>query len=118
MSQDPVERNNSLQIVRAGIDTYQEPVIYMREDCHVCRSEGFEALSRIEVTVGERSVIATLNVVSDGWLLPHQAGLSEAAWEHLTPVSGSIATVRHPDPVGSMKHVRTRIYGGRLSRSA
>ena len=111
------DRNNLLQVVRAGIDTYQEPVVYMREDCHVCRSEGYEAQARIEVTVGDRSVIATLNVVSDGWLLANQAGLSEAAWERLNPAPGAFASTSHPDPVGSMKHVRARIYGGRLSRS-
>lgn len=111
------DKNNLLQVVRAGIDTYQEPVVYMREDCHVCRSEGFEAQARIEVTVGDRSIIATLNVVSDGWLLSNQAGLSEAAWERLKPAQGAVAVMSHPEPVGSMKHIRTRIYGGRLSRS-
>jgi thymidine phosphorylase len=30
-----------------GIETYQGPVIYMRSDCAVCRSEGFEAQSRV-----------------------------------------------------------------------
>lgn len=112
-----IERNNVLQVVRAGIDTYQEPVVYMREDCHVCRSEGFEAQARVQVKVADRSVIATLNVVSDGWLAPHQAGLSEAAWEHLDPAPGAIAEVSHPEPVGSMKHIRARIYGARLSRN-
>lgn len=28
-----------LRLKRMGIDTYQEPVIYMRSDCHVCRAE-------------------------------------------------------------------------------
>ncbi len=32
---------------RAGIDTYQAPVVYMRSDCEVCRSEGFEAQARV-----------------------------------------------------------------------
>jgi thymidine phosphorylase len=111
------DKNNRLQVIRAGIDTYQEPVVYMREDCHVCRSEGFEAQARIEVRVADRSIIATLNVVSDGWLPCDQAGLSESAWERLAPAPGAFAEMRHPEPVGSMKHIRARIYGGRLSRS-
>jgi hypothetical protein len=30
-----------------GIDTYEEPVIYMSQDCPVCRSEGWEASSEL-----------------------------------------------------------------------
>jgi len=37
---------STLRLRRVGIDTYQEPVIYMRADCAVCRAEGFEAQSR------------------------------------------------------------------------
>jgi thymidine phosphorylase len=66
-------QGGTLEVVRAGIDTYQEPVVYMREDCSVCRSEGFEAQARIEVALGDRSIIATLNVVSGDWLQPHRA---------------------------------------------
>ena len=41
---------------RLGIDTHQELVVYMRGDCHVCRSEGFDAHSRIQVNAGGRSI--------------------------------------------------------------
>jgi thymidine phosphorylase len=30
---------NQLRLRRLGIDTYQEPVLYMHRDCHVCQSE-------------------------------------------------------------------------------
>lgn len=39
----------SLRARRLGIDTYQEAVIYLRRDSSICRSEGFEALSRVQV---------------------------------------------------------------------
>jgi thymidine phosphorylase len=39
----PASGGHRLRLKRLGIDTYQEPVIYMRQDCDVCRSEGFEA---------------------------------------------------------------------------
>ncbi len=55
---------HALHLRRLGIDTYGEPVIYMRADCHVCRAEGFEARSRVEVRLRGRSLIATLNVVA------------------------------------------------------
>jgi len=38
-----------LRARRLGIDTYQQPVVYMRADFRVCRAEGFEAQSRLEV---------------------------------------------------------------------
>ena len=35
-----------LALRRLGIDTYQEPMIYMHADCAICRFEGFAAQSR------------------------------------------------------------------------
>ena len=32
-----------------GVDSYQEPIIYMRADCPVCRSEGFESHARVRL---------------------------------------------------------------------
>lgn len=72
--------HNFLQVRRLYIDTYQEPVIYMRCDCHICRSEGFEAQSRIAARGRNATLVATLNVVSDALLASGQVGLSGAAW--------------------------------------
>ena len=49
-----------MPLMRAGIDTYQEPVVYMKAECDVCRSEGFAAQTRVSVEVGGRRIIATL----------------------------------------------------------
>ena len=62
---------HALRLVRLGIDTHQEPVVYMRADCHVCRSEGFSAQSRVRLSTERGSLLATLNVVH-GHLLAHQ----------------------------------------------
>ena len=107
-------QNESLELVRAGIDTYQEPVVYMHADCPVCRSEGFEAQARVKVSSNGRSIIATLEVVSGDLLMPHQAALSESAWQKLDPAPGARATMSHPEPVSSMKRIRAKIYGERL----
>ena len=72
---------NTVLLKRMGIDTHEEPIVYMRADCHVCRSEGFSAHSRITVTTERASIIATLNVVRDNFVLPTEAGLSDAAWQ-------------------------------------
>lgn len=45
----PVAVMDTLPLVSSGIDTYREPVVYMREDCHVCRSEDFAARTRVRI---------------------------------------------------------------------
>lgn len=60
-----------LRLRMLGIDTQQEHVIYMRRDCHVCRAEGFETQTRLEVGLRERRIIATLNVVSAHLFILH-----------------------------------------------
>ena len=59
------EANSALRLRRLGIDTYREFVVYMNRDCEVCRSEGFEVRSRVGVKLNGRTIVATLNVVSD-----------------------------------------------------
>jgi thymidine phosphorylase len=111
-------KKNFLLLTRIGIDTHQEPVVYMREDCHVCRSEGFNAQGRVQVCVGERSIIATLCIVK-GSLLSHQkAGLSESAWRLLGAEEGDHALFRHAPPVESMAYVRGKLYGKPLTLEA
>jgi thymidine phosphorylase len=100
-----------LPIRRLGIDTYEEPVIFMHANCHVCRSEGFEAHSRVRIALGSRSVIATLNVVHSSLLTPQEAGLSEAAWKAIGAHAGDSVLVTHPDPIESFSAVRAKIYG-------
>ncbi|OYX42075.1 MAG: thymidine phosphorylase [Rhodobacterales bacterium 32-67-9] len=109
--------DNTLRLARAGIDTYRQPVVFMREDCHVCRAEGFAALTRIEVTLGDRSIIATLNVLTDGgWLPSDTAALSEEAWAILQPEPGDRARFSHPEPPESVSAIRAKVYGETLEQ--
>ena len=100
---------------RLGIDTHQEPVVYLRADCPVCRSEGFAAHSRVEVRIGGRRVTATLSVVRGEWLASGEVGLSDAAWEMLGPREGERADFAHPPAVDSMSYVRAKVYSQRLA---
>jgi thymidine phosphorylase len=102
---------NALHLKRMGIDTHEEPIIYMRADCHVCRSEGFSAHSRIRVTTDRASIIATLNVVRDGFVLSTEAGLSDAAWRLIDATPGQVARLSHPRTVESLGAVRAKIFG-------
>ncbi len=112
-------RHDMLPLVKADIDTYRQPVVYMREDCHLCRSEGFTAQTRIQIEVGRKRIIATLNVITgDPWLPLETAALSNAAWEELAAKPGAIGRFSHPEPPPSASAIRTKVYGGRLDEAA
>jgi len=108
---------HSMRLRRLGIDTYQESIIYMRSECHVCRSEGFEAQSRIQVEHEGRSIIATLNIVTTDLLAPDEAGLSEAAWRLLRAKEGDRILLSHAAPLESLSRVRAKVYGKRLDEA-
>jgi len=107
-----------LLLRRLGVHTHQEPVVYILEDSPICRSEGFEAQSRVRIDSGGRSVIATLNVVHGDLLADGEAGLSEAAWRALDPAAGALGRVTHAMPPASFSHVRGKIHGKRLQQAA
>lgn len=105
-----------IRLKRLGIDTYQTPIIFMREDCTICKAEGFEAHSRLLITLGKKHLIATMNAVRDSMIDHGEAGLSEAAWRLLDAKSGDIAVISHAPPLESLRHVRSKIYGNRISQ--
>jgi len=107
--------DNFLYLRRLGIDTYQEPVVYMREDCDICRAEGFSSQNRVRVAVGERHILATVNIVKSDLLHHDEAGLSEAAWALIAARDGDKAGFGHPPPVDSMSFVRGKLYGTRYT---
>lgn len=104
-----------LHLKDLGIDTYKEPVIYMRKDCHICRSEGFAAQSRVQVTLNNRSVIATLNTIESELLCHGEASLSRYAWDFLSAKNGDEISIAHPKPIESLSDIRSKIYGHELS---
>jgi thymidine phosphorylase len=77
---------HALGLRRVAIDTYKENVAYLHRDCQIYRSEGFQALAKVEITAvdGKPSVLAVLNVVDDaGITAPGQLGLSIEAFQQL-----------------------------------
>lgn len=110
--------HEKLRLRHLGIDTYRAPIVFMRKDCHVCRAEGFEAQSRVEVRLGDRSIVATLDAISSDVLAPGEADLSEAAWTRLGARDGDEITVVHAAPLDAFGHVRAKIFGQRLDEQA
>ena len=112
--QEPLAALRRLRARRAGIDTYQQPVIYMRSDCAVCRAEGFEAQAQVEVRLDGRRVLAILHRVDADWLHHDEAALSDAAWNLLGVRGGEEIEVTHAPPLDSLASVRAKVYGRQL----
>ena len=85
--------SNILQVKSLGIDTYREHIIFIRSDSHICRSEGFTALTRLIVTYGDKNIIATLDMVSSDMLHHFEIGLSEMALKQLGVKNGDQVSI-------------------------
>ena len=111
----------TLKLRSVAIDTYRENVAYLHRDCETYRSEGFQALSKIEIYRGEEReegsvpVIAVLNVVDDAAITqPGELGLSEQVYAQLALPEGTPVCVAQATPPVSLKAVLRKIAGERL----
>ncbi len=112
------EFSNILTYKHLGIYTQNENVVYMREDCHVCTSEGFEALTRVRISKATQSIVASLNVITSDILLPGEIGLSDAAAKKMNVSQNEPLSVSHLEPIESLSFVRAKIYNQKLNYSA
>lgn len=112
---------DTLKLQRVAIDTYKENVAYLHRDCRLFRSEGFQALNKIEIHVVDdgEPVVAVLNIVDDSNICqPGELGLSEQVFEQLGMSVGSKVTIRHANPPVSLSSVHKKIAGDTLSYDA
>lgn len=107
--------NQHLLAHNMGIDTHEEPVVYMRSDCDICRSEGFTANARVQVRAGERDIVATLNIVTSGVLPEDTIGFSLSAWRYLELAEHQPVRVGHAPVVASLSTLRKKVHGNELS---
>ena len=106
----------ALALRQVAIDTYRENVAYMHRECEVYRAEGFQALSKINVSANGQQIYAVLNVVDDDSIVaPGQLGLSEQAFEQLGLGASQNVRVAQAEPPPSMDAVRRKINGERLT---
>ncbi|UOD49341.1 thymidine phosphorylase family protein [Orrella daihaiensis] len=99
-----------------GIDTLQEHVAFMHRDCHICKSEGIEAQTRVELRHHNKSVIAIVNVIHSDLLDCGQIGLSLNTEQDLGAKQGDPIEVMQAAPLDSLSQLRTKIYGHKLDR--
>ncbi|MEJ2762935.1 thymidine phosphorylase family protein [Photobacterium sp. MCCC 1A19761] len=110
-----MEKKHLLTAMKMGIDTHQEPVVYMRSDCHICRAEGLVASSRVAVESDGQVIIATLNVVAKHVMPHHHIGFSDVAFQRLGVANGDQVQVKHVPLVPSLSALRKKIYGHELN---
>ena len=84
---------SSLTVKAMGINTHQEPIVYMHKDCHICVAEGFSASARVLLRTATQQIIATLDVVENHMLDTAQIGLSDIAMQRLKVVEGETVLV-------------------------
>ncbi|MDH4064033.1 MAG: thymidine phosphorylase, partial [Acidobacteriota bacterium] len=113
----PAPAPSALTARKVAIDTYRENVVYLRRDCPVYRAEGFQALSKVEVSANAEAILAVLNVVDDARLVgDRELGLSEDAFVQLGIAEGATVHVKHAEPPQSIAALKRKIAGERLSR--
>lgn len=108
----------TLALRRVAIDTYRENVAYLHRDCRAYRSEGFQALNKVEVhpVGGAPLVLAVLNVVDDAAITaPEELGLSEQAFAQLGLSAGTPVQIAQAEPPASLGAVHRKIQGERLA---
>lgn len=116
---DPsLESAHTLRARRIGLHTQREPVVIMRRDCPLCRSEGLGARSQVLLRAAGREVTAILFQGAEDWLERDEIGLSDAAWSQLEGREGELVSVSHVQPLRSMQWVRGRIYGQPIAAAA
>lgn len=115
MPKKSVKASGQLTLRRVAIDTYRENVAYLHRECETYRAEGFQALSKIEISANGNTILAMLNVVDDaGLVAPGELGLSEQAFAQMKLEPGTAVSVAHAEPPASMEALRKKISGKRL----
>ena len=106
---------NSLKLVRLGLDTQQELIVFLPAHCFIYKSEGFEASTQIIVSLNKKSIVARLNIVLSDLLKECEASLSESAWERIGAVEGDYIQLSHLSPLTSFGYVRSKTHGNKLT---
>jgi thymidine phosphorylase len=111
-----VNKGACLRLKAIGIDTHKEHVAYLHRNCQLYQTEGFRALSKIEICHQDHRILAVLNIVDDAMLVsPDECALSVSCFADFACQEGEWVTIRQPAPVHSMEAVRRKIAGERLS---
>jgi len=107
-----------LKLKSVAIDTLKENVAYLHRECPLYRTEGFQALMKIEIYIkGNGSpVIAVLNIVDDRTIVDiNELGLCTQAFKQLGKEQGIKVRIAPAKPPVSLKAVHKKIAGEHLN---
>lgn len=107
---------STLKVKKIGIDTYQENIAYLPQCSEIVRSQGFAALSKIEIHSAEKNILATLNITQDNLVSHDEIGLSDIAFTRMGLEPGAEVTLSHPNPLVSTDYIREKLEGAVLSK--
>ena len=110
-------QQSALAYKELGIDTLQEYVAFLQKDCHIVRSEGIEAQTRVALTYQNRSIVATVHVIHSDLLMCGEIGLSMSAQKALAVQPGGEIFIGQAPALDSLSQMRAKIYGHRLDRN-
>ena len=106
----------ALKLTRIGVHTFGEHVAFLSAHCLAYKPATFASFNKIEVAAGGRRIVASLNVVENGDLLPPDSlGLSPSAFDDLGAPEGCDVTIALARPARSLEAVRRKIMGETLS---
>ena len=98
-----------------AIDTYPENTAFLPRNDSGYGAEQFQALRKIEVSCGNRSILATLAIMDDEHLLRRgEIGLGEQAFRRLGLPEGTELSIAQARPPASLESVRRKIGGATL----
>ena len=111
-------KSNGLRFIPLGIDTQQEHFVYLKAGSQIVVSEGFETLTRVRVTYKDRYIVATLSIIHSDLIQEDQVSLSQNACKELAVQPGALLQLSHLPPLTSLRSVRAKINGKKLSEEA
>ncbi len=98
-----------------AIDTYPENTAFLPRGDGGYSAEQFQALRKIEISYGSKSILATLAIMDDDHLLqPGEIGLGEQAFRRMAVPEGTLVSVAQAKPPASLEGVRRKIRGDTL----
>ena len=107
-----------LKLKSVAIDTFKENVVYLHRNCPLYRTEGFQALMKIEIYIKgyDNPVLAVLNIVDDSNIVDiDELGLSTQAFKQLNKPQGIKVCIAPAKPPISLKSVHKKIAGENLT---
>ncbi len=107
-----------LKLKSVAIDTFKENVVYLHRNCPLYRTEGFQALMKIEIYIKgyDNPVLAVLNIVDDSSIVDiDELGLSTQAFKQLNKPQGIKVCIAPAKPPISLKSVHKKIAGESLT---